>query len=129
MSKFGGKEGGGKGSGELTEEGRRGEESELNKIGLRLKAWRGGRGEGVGGKMKRGSGFAIQYCAQASSLQPRPSLSHPCDTRICNDGAVLEEDQGMQLNRGSPCHLSIAVPSVEVVCQCAHSSLIPCRLW
>ena len=53
--------------------------------------------------------------------------SHPCDTSVCNDGAVLEEDQGVQLNRGPPRHLSIAMPSVEVVCECVHSSPVPCR--
>ena len=51
---MGARRAGEKGEGELTAKGRRGEESRLNIKGIRLKAWRGGRGEKAGGRWKGG---------------------------------------------------------------------------
>ena len=54
---------------------------------------------------------------------------YPCDARVCNDGAVLEENQGVQFHRRSPRHLSIAVTCVQVVCERVHTRTIPSRVW
>ncbi len=46
----------------------------------------------------------------------RFSQSYLQDSGLSDDGPRLEEDKGVQLHRGPPRHLSIAVPHVHVAC-------------
>lgn len=62
-------------------------------------------------------------------VDPAVCASHPRDACICNNGAVVEEDQRMQLDRSPSRHLSVAMPSVEVVCECVHACPVPGRFW
>ena len=54
---------------------------------------------------------------------------HPDNARICHDAALAEEDEGVQLHRGTPRELRIVVAQIQVVSQRMQAGAVAGLCW